>query len=73
MEIKKPMALKIEPTKSGGYEIWLDDKKLHHVESYKIESSPYGKTAELSIKMSVRYPVSQENVSKQRLLQLPEE
>lgn len=59
----KPMKLSIQPTQSGGYEILLDDKKLHHVESYKIESSPYGKSAELSIKMLVEYPVRQENIS----------
>ena len=58
MAIKKPMKLGIEPTQSGGYEIWLDDKKLHHVESYKIESSPYGNKAELSIKLLVEYPAS---------------
>ncbi|MFR8171156.1 MAG: hypothetical protein ACLU9Q_10095 [Marvinbryantia sp.] len=58
MAIKKPMKLRIEPTQSGGYEIWLDDKKLHHVESYKIESSPYGNKAELSIKLLVEYPAS---------------
>lgn len=55
-EMAGPMKLKVKETASGGYEIWLDEKKLHHVESYKIESSPSGKTAELSIKLLVKYP-----------------
>lgn len=50
------MKLKVKETDSGGYEIWLDEKKLHHVEQYKIESSPSKKTAELSIKLLVKYP-----------------
>ena len=51
-----PMKLKVKETASGGFEIWLDEKKLHHVESYKIESSLPGKTVELSIKLLVKYP-----------------
>lgn len=51
-----PMKLKVEETALGGYGIWLDEKKLHHVKSYKIESSPSGKTAELSLKILVKYP-----------------
>ena len=73
MEIKKLMNLRVKPSESGGYEIWLDESELHHVESYKIESLPSGKTAELSIKMLVKYPAKKENMPKPRLLQLPEE
>lgn len=51
-----PMKLKVKETASGGFEIWLDEKKLSHIESYKIESSSSGKTAELSIKLLVKYP-----------------
>ena len=40
----------------SGWDIYLDDKKLHHVESYCIESSTLPGTAELSIKMLVKYP-----------------
>lgn len=55
-----PMKLRVGTTSDGKHEIWLDDKKLHHVKNYKIKSSPSGKTAELSIKLLVEYP-SQEN------------
>lgn len=73
MAIENPMKLRVKETLGGGYEIWLDEKRIHHVEGYKIESSTSGRTAELSIKMLVQYPVSQENVSRPLLLQLPKE
>lgn len=57
---KGPMKLRVE-SKKDGYEMWLDDKRIHHIESYKIESSPYRGKAELSLKLLVRYPVTQEN------------
>lgn len=56
------MKLRVEPEK-GGYALWLDDKKLHHVEDYKIESSPFGTRAELSLKLLVLYPVNPKNAS----------
>jgi hypothetical protein len=40
---------------ADGYEIWLDNKRLHHIESFLIESTPYKDMAELSIKMLVKY------------------
>ena len=40
----------------SGWAIYLDDKKLHHVENYCIESSTLPGTAELSIKLLVKYP-----------------
>lgn len=43
--------------------MFLDGKELHHVKEYKIESSAYEGKAELSIKMLVQFPVSQENTS----------
>lgn len=39
-----------------GYSLYLDDKKLHHIEKYNIESSTVPGTAELSMKMLVKYP-----------------
>lgn len=39
-----------------GTEIYLDDKKLHHIEKIEIKSSVVSGTAELLIKMKVRYP-----------------
>lgn len=45
-------------TKEGkhGTEIYLDDKKLHHIGKIEIKSSVVSGTAELLIKMKVRYP-----------------
>lgn len=57
---KEPMEFRMKCV-GDGYEIWLDDKRIHHIENYKIESSPYKNKAELSIKMLVQYPVTQEN------------
>ena len=53
--VERPMELRVKPAENKGCEIWLDDKKLHHVESYKIESSPLGNTVELSVKILARY------------------
>lgn len=39
-----------------GPEVYLDDKKLHHIENIKIKSSVVSGTAELLIKMKVKYP-----------------
>ena len=41
----------------------LDGKEIHHVREYKIESTAYEGKAELSIKMLVQFPVSQERTS----------
>lgn len=62
VEEKRPMQLQIKPVE-GGYALWLDDKRLHHVENYKIESSPFGTRAELSLKLLVQYPVNPKNDS----------
>ena len=39
-----------------GTDIYLDDKLLHHVKEIRIESSVISGTAEISIKMKVKYP-----------------
>lgn len=51
-----PMELKVVNEK-GKYKLFLDEKKLHHVMEYKIESLQ-GNYAELSIKMIVQYPIT---------------
>lgn len=47
--------LKVEPEEVG-CSIKLDDKKLHHVESYKINPAPLPGAAKLTIEMLVKYP-----------------
>ena len=49
----EPMELRMKS--ADGYEIWLDDKRMHHVESFVIESTPYKDKVELSIKMLAKY------------------
>lgn len=39
-----------------GTDVYLDNKLLHHIKEIKIESAVVTGTAELSIKMEVKYP-----------------
>lgn len=58
--MSSPMKLLVKKEEKG-YGLMLDDKLLHHVLEYKIESQHNGKYAELSMKMIVQYPVTQES------------
>ncbi len=49
------ITLKILPEEHG-YSIYLDEKKLHHVEGYDIKSSDIPGAAELLMKILVKYP-----------------
>lgn len=49
------MRLTIKEDESG-WAIYLDNKKLHHVENFRIESATLPGAAELSIKVLVKYP-----------------
>lgn len=53
------IALRIEKEEMG-YALYLDDKKIHHVEKYKIEQAAIPGsaklTAKLTIEMLVNYP-----------------
>ena len=40
----------------NGAEIYLDDKLIHHIKDIEIKSSVVTGTAELLIKMKVKYP-----------------
>lgn len=61
MAITPPMTLQFKKNENGKNHIFLDGKELHHVKEYKIESSAFEGKAELSIRMLVQFPVSQEN------------
>lgn len=63
MAVTPPMTLQFKEYKKGKSQIFLDGKEIHHVREYKIESSAYVGKAELTIKMLVQFPVSQENTS----------
>lgn len=47
--------LKVKP-REVGVSIELDEKEIHHVENYKIESAPLPGTAKVTIEMLVQYP-----------------
>ena len=61
MAVTPPMTLQFKEYKKGRSHMFLDGKEIHHVREYKIESTAYEGKAELSIKMMVQFPVSQEN------------
>lgn len=63
MAVKPPMILQFKKNEKGMSHILLDGKEIHHVREYKIESTAYEGKAELSIKMLVQFPVSQERTS----------
>lgn len=49
--------LRIEEKEGGGYELWLDEKRLHHIKDYEIKkSSAMNGKAELSLKIAVNFP-----------------
>lgn len=56
IESKQIMNLTLKENPEG-YELMLDNKKLQYVEDYKIvKSSAHNGTAELTLKMLVKYP-----------------
>ena len=59
--VEQPMGLEIKSNAGGGYNLFLDGKRIHHVEDYEVKSSTFGCKAELTLKMTVSFPVTQEN------------
>lgn len=49
------LQLKIIP-ENGGYTIFLDDKKIHHIEKYRIEYSGIPGAAILKLELLVKFP-----------------
>lgn len=57
METKKDGLIHLHTEETPeGTDIYLDNKLLHHIKEIKIESAVITGTAELSIKMEVKYP-----------------
>ena len=54
--MQEPHKLKISATENSSFEIWLDEKKIHHVKEYELKKVGNGNLAELSLKLLVRYP-----------------
>lgn len=55
------MGLEIKSNAGGGYNLYLDGKRIHHVEDYELKSSTFGCKAELTLKILVSFPVIKEN------------
>lgn len=47
----------------NGAEIYLDDKLIHHIKDIEIKSSVVTGTAELLIRMKVKYPYSNKSIN----------
>ncbi len=57
MEEEKKELIHLHTKKTPeGTEVYLDDKLLHHVEKLEVRSSVTDGTAELLIRMKVKYP-----------------
>ena len=57
--MKDPHKLKIVASDKSSFEIWLDDKQIHHVKEYeKVEK---GNLVELTLKLLVKYPNQESN------------
>lgn len=55
--MKKEELIKLKVvTEENGYSIFMDEKKMHHVENYKIEKATLPGTAKLTLEMLVQYP-----------------
>lgn len=59
--VEQPMRLEIKSNTGGGYNLFLDGKRIHHIEDYEVKSSPFGCKAELTLKMAVSFPAAQES------------
>lgn len=55
MEKEELIKLRIVPEEVG-YSIFMDDKKIHHVEDYKIEKSTFPGTVKLKLDILVQFP-----------------
>lgn len=40
--VEQPMGLEIKSNAGGGYNLYLDGKRIHHVEDYEVKSSTFG-------------------------------
>ena len=56
---KNLIGLKVVPERNGQC-LYLDDKKIHHVEDYEIKCGLTPGTAVLTVKLLVRYPLADE-------------
>ncbi len=57
MQSNKPHKLKVLATENSAFEIWLDEKRIHHVVDYGIKKCGNGNLAELNLKLVVRFPI----------------
>ena len=59
--MKDPHKLKILASDKSSFEIWLDDKQIHHVQEYELKKVEKGNLVELALKVLVKYPNQESN------------
>lgn len=59
--MKNPHKLKIVASDESSFEIWLDDKQIHHVKEYELKKVEKGNLVELTMKLLVKYPNQESN------------
>lgn len=59
--MKEPHKLKIVASDESSFEIWLDEKQIHHVKEYELKKVGKGNLSELNLKLLVRYPTQESN------------
>lgn len=59
--MKDPHKLKIVASDKSSFEIWLDEKQIHHVQEYELRKVEKGNLVELTLKLLVKYPNQESN------------
>lgn len=59
--MKDSHKLKIVASDKSSFEIWLDDKQIHHVKEYELKKVEKGNLVELTLKLLVKYPNQESN------------
>lgn len=59
--MKNPHKLKIVASDKSSFEIWLDEKQIHHVQEYELKKAEKGNLVELTLKLLVKYPNQESN------------
>lgn len=59
--MENPHKLKIVASDESSFEIWLDEKRIHHIKEYGLKKVSEGNLVELNLTLLVRYPIQKNN------------
>ena len=62
--MKDPHKLKIVASDKSSFEIWLDDKQIHHVKEYELKKVEKGNLVELTLILLVKKEISSSTLCK---------